>query len=124
MRPAAAEMHIRQQKISPVHLMAFSGRAFISRDMAQTYFIFNFGNSEDVAQQARHRLDSWRQRSFISPINSNTNSIAKPPEKEGAPDHVEVNFVRLDFSDHEKLSHRERWIDRIPTEAPFKDLVA
>jgi hypothetical protein len=27
--------------------------------------------------------------------------------------------VRLDFSDHEKLSHH-RWLDRIPTEEPFK----
>jgi len=28
-------------------------------------------------------------------------------------------IVRLDFSDHEKLSH-QRWVDRIPTEEPFK----
>jgi hypothetical protein len=28
-------------------------------------------------------------------------------------------LVRLDFSDHEKLSH-QRWLDRIPTEEPFK----
>jgi hypothetical protein len=28
--------------------------------------------------------------------------------------------VRLDFSDHEKLSH-QRWVDRIPSEPPFKD---
>jgi hypothetical protein len=27
--------------------------------------------------------------------------------------------VRLDFSDHEKLSH-QRWIERIPVEEPFK----
>jgi len=32
----------------------------------------------------------------------------------------DVRFiVRLDFSDHEKLSH-VRWLQRIPTEAPFK----
>jgi len=29
-------------------------------------------------------------------------------------------MVRLDFSDHEKLSH-QRWIDRIPTETLFRD---
>jgi hypothetical protein len=29
-------------------------------------------------------------------------------------------IVRLDFSDHEKLSH-QRWVERIPTEEPFKD---
>ena len=28
-------------------------------------------------------------------------------------------IVRLDFSDHEKLS-RQRWLERIPTEEPFK----
>jgi hypothetical protein len=28
-------------------------------------------------------------------------------------------IVRLDFSDHEKLSH-QRWVERIPTEVPFK----
>jgi hypothetical protein len=29
-------------------------------------------------------------------------------------------MVRLDFSDHEKLSH-QRWLDRIPSEALFRD---
>ena len=29
-------------------------------------------------------------------------------------------MVRLDFSDHEKLSH-QRWLDRIPTETLFRD---
>jgi hypothetical protein len=28
-------------------------------------------------------------------------------------------IVRLDFSDHEKLSH-QRWLERIPSEEPFK----
>ena len=28
-------------------------------------------------------------------------------------------IVRLDFSDHEKLSH-QRWLERIPGEEPFK----
>ena len=28
-------------------------------------------------------------------------------------------LIRLDFSDHERLSH-QRWLDRIPTEEPFK----
>jgi hypothetical protein len=29
-------------------------------------------------------------------------------------------IIRLDFSDHERLSH-QKWLDRIPSEAPFKD---
>ena len=86
--------------------------------MAQTYFIFNFGTGEDIAQQARHRLDSWRQAFHL------TNKLEykldrEAAEKDGAPDQLKL-VVRLDFSDHEKLSH-QRWVDRLPTEAPFKD---
>jgi len=86
--------------------------------MAQTYLIFDFGTSEDVAQQARHRLDSWRQAFHL------TNKLEykldrEAPKKEGAPEQLKL-FVRLDFSDHEKLSH-QRWVDRIPSEGPFKD---
>jgi hypothetical protein len=86
--------------------------------MAQTYFIFNFGTAEDVAQQARHRLDSWRQAFHL------TNKLEyklerEPGKKEDAPEHLKL-IVRLDFSDHEKLSY-QRWLDRIPTEAPFKE---
>jgi len=86
--------------------------------MAQTYLIFDFGTSEDVAQQARHRLDSWRQAFHL------TNKLEYKLErnaakKDDAPDHLKL-IVRLDFSDHEKLSH-QRWVDRIPSEPPFKD---
>jgi len=71
-----------------------------------------------MAQQARHRLDSWRQAFHL------TNKLEykldrEAAKKEGAPDQLRL-FVRLDFSDHEKLSH-QRWVDRIPSEAPFKD---
>jgi hypothetical protein len=86
--------------------------------MAQTYLVFDFGTGEDIAQQARHRLDSWRQAFHL------TNKLEykldrEAAEKEGTPDHLKL-VVRLDFSDHEKLSY-QRWVDRIPTEAPFKD---
>ncbi len=86
--------------------------------MAQSYFTFDFGTSEDLVQQARHRLDSWRQAFHL------TNKLEykierKAAEKADAPDHHRL-VLRLDFSDHEKLSH-QRWVDRIPTEAPFKD---
>jgi hypothetical protein len=86
--------------------------------MAQSYFTFDFGTSEDLVQQARHRLDSWRQAFHL------TNKLEykierKAAEKADAPDHLRL-VLRLDFSDHEKLSH-QRWVDRIPTEAPFKD---
>ena len=35
-----------------------------------------------------------------------------------APAHIRI-LIRLDFSDHEKLSH-QRWLDRIAAEEPFK----
>jgi hypothetical protein len=44
----------------------------------------------------------------------------EPPEQ--ADEQIEERItliVRLEFSDHEKLSHR-RWLARIPTEEPFK----
>ena len=37
---------------------------------------------------------------------------------EDAPSRVKL-LLRLDFSDHEKLTH-QRWLDRIPAEEPFK----
>jgi len=49
-------------------------------------------------------------------------SGAKASSKADAPavDHSKIRLiVRLDFSDHEKLSH-QRWVERIPTEEPFK----
>jgi hypothetical protein len=122
--------------------------------MAHSFLIFDFGGNEEVAQQARHRIEGWKQgfrldkklqvkfnrkeadgKSVASAANA-----AKPAKKakgkasgkakaedatesdgnsvSGAPSQVHL-IVRLDFSDHEKLSH-QRWLDRIPTEEPFK----
>ena len=43
--------------------------------------------------------------------------VADEPEKSNSV-HVRV-LIKLDFSDHEKLSS-QRWLDRIPAEEPFK----
>ena len=48
---------------------------------------------------------------------STPDTQSAPAPADGAQIHV---IVRLDFSDHEKLSH-QRWLDRIPVEEPFKD---
>lgn len=110
--------------------------------MAQSFLIFDFGTNEEAAQQARHKIESWKQAFRL------TNKIllkfdrgeaaAKDASKPGGAEksagakkksaakeenaeadlHIRL-FVRLDFSDHEKLSHH-RWLDRIPTEEPFK----
>jgi hypothetical protein len=105
--------------------------------MAQSYLIFDFGTNEEAAQQARHRIEGWKQafRLGSKVLVKFKRSESKQPEdapeaksekkksdggeekSEGA-EHIRV-LVRLDFSNHERLSH-QRWLDRIPSEEPFK----
>lgn len=113
--------------------------------MAQSILIFDFGKNEEAAQQARHKLDSWKQAfrlgnkislKFERTENESKSDSeeAKPPsnkkgskkkasakgESADAASDADIKIlVRLDFSDHEKLSY-QRWLDRIPTEEPFK----
>ena len=85
--------------------------------MAQSYLIFDFGSNEDVAQQARHKLEGWRQ-AFRLGQKLEFRFERVEPEKKNGPEKIRI-LVRLDFSDHEKLSH-QRWVDRIPAEEHFK----
>jgi hypothetical protein len=125
--------------------------------MPHSFLIFDFGTDEEAAQQARHRIDRWKQGFRLDkklqvkferteseaktaeapaaapkPAKSAPKGKAKSgakakPESGPAPNgetstNTSPNIrlvVRLDFSDHEKLSH-QRWIDRIPIEEPFK----
>src|SRR6266849_4640674 len=118
--------------------------------MAQTYLLFDFGPDEEKVQQARHKLESWKQafrldkklqyklereQSAVSGTGEAKPEPAKPdkpksakPKSKSKPKSDEPEsenngpvklFVRLYFSGHEKLSE-QRWIDRIPTEEPFK----
>ena len=118
--------------------------------MAQTYLLFDLGSDEEKVQQARHKLESWKQAFRLDkklqyklereqsaspstteakPVpakaekskSAKTKSKSKPKSAEPAAENsgpVKL-FVRLYFSGHEKLSE-QRWIDRIPTEEPFK----
>lgn len=125
--------------------------------MAQTYLLFDFGTDEDKVQQARHKLESWKQAFRLdkklqykferaqnaepspAPASEPAAKSAKTEKgkstskgkavsaksKSAEPDAASENqgdvklFVRLYFSGHEKLSE-QRWIDRIPSEDPFK----
>ena len=130
--------------------------------MAHSFLIFDFDVNEESAQQARHRIEGWKQgfrldkklqvkferkeaegKSEAEAAPAAPPKAAKPgakgkvkgksaekskskgenAEKEAQPPAVEPAqirlIVRLDFSDHEKLSH-QRWIERIPNEEPFK----
>jgi hypothetical protein len=120
--------------------------------MAHSYLIFDFGKNEETAQQARHKVESWKQgfrlgnklsikfeREEAEEEDAQTaehkaeegkHAKKKKSSAKGAKDtdadddenntNVRV-IVRLDFSDHEKLS-LQRWLDRIPTEEPFKSV--
>ena len=122
--------------------------------MAQTYFLFDFGPDEEKVQQARHKLESWKQafrldkklqyklereqtlesgdaevhvepaakseKSKSGKAKSKSKGKSKPADDSAAENSGPVKLlVRLYFSGHEKLSE-QRWIDRIPTEEPFK----
>lgn len=111
--------------------------------MAQSFLVFDFGSDEELAQQARHKVDGWKQgfrldkkvllkfkRSEPSEgeaeaeeaqgeEKSGTKSRRKKTAEASAKENVQL-IIRLDFSDHERLSH-QRWLERIPSEAPFKD---
>jgi hypothetical protein len=136
-------------------------------DMPHSFLIFHFGTNEEAAQQARHRIEGWKQgfrldkklqvkfeRKETEPAAAKSDGPASKPTKsskaakpapaakgkatpagksksaEGSSGSAESAasangseirlIVRLDFSDHEKLSH-QRWIERIPAEEPFKN---
>jgi hypothetical protein len=113
--------------------------------MAQTFLIFDFGSDEELAQQGRHKIDGWKQGFRLDKKLLLKFDRGEAPENETQPEAEENTkakggrkkavkpadaakdekekiqlIIRLDFSDHERLSH-QRWLDRIPSEAPFKD---
>jgi hypothetical protein len=121
--------------------------------MAHIYLLFGFAQDEEKVQQARHKLETWKQafrldkkllykleRIAATPADGD----AKPAKVEKAKEEKAKGkgkgahkaeketeavaasnedirlLVRLGFSGHEKLSE-QRWVDRIPTEEPFRD---
>ena len=122
--------------------------------MSHSILIFDFGTNEEAVQQARHKVDAWKQgfrlgnkmllkferedspaaseahggasakESSSGKKSSGKKSTGKAQKDEAAETPARVRLLlRLDFSDHEKLSH-QRWLDRIPTEEPFKSAKA
>jgi len=117
--------------------------------MAHIYLHFDFANDEEKAQQARHKLEGWKQafrldkkllykleRTAATPTDGDMKpakeetakakgkAAAKGKAKTEAPpadstDDIKL-LVRLAFSGHEKLSE-QRWVQRIPTEEPFRE---
>ena len=100
--------------------------------MSQTILIFDFQSNEEFAQAAWHRLESWKKGFRLGnklsakfertleepPAEESPKKSKKKSEAEEESSKIRL-LVRLAFSDHEKLSYT-RWLDRIPTEEPFK----
>jgi len=86
--------------------------------MAESYLIFDFGANEQAAQRARHRIEGWKQ-AFRLGEKMQLKFERQPREKGDGGETIRL-ILRLDFSDHEKLSH-QRWLERIPGEEPFND---
>jgi hypothetical protein len=109
-----------------------------TRPMHNTFLVFDFGANEEAAQQARHKLEGWRQAFRLDKKlqfkfdrgEAGADGDATKAEKLKAKDKTKSAeaaaakgdvklLVRLYFSGHEKLSH-QRWVDQIPSEEPFK----
>ncbi len=107
--------------------------------MAHTYMLFDFGADEAKAQQARHKLEGWKQAFRLDkklqfkfdrgespaseaadkPEKAKSKGKAKGGDAPSAQNGDVKLLVRLYFSAHEKLSE-QRWFKRIPSEEPFK----
>lgn len=114
--------------------------------MAHIYLVFDFAKDEEKVQQARHKLEVWKQAFRLDKkllykmeriAAAPTDGDAKPAKAEKAKGKAKAGakeeaaappasnediklFVRLGFSGHEKLSE-QRWVDRIPSEEPFRE---
>ena len=116
--------------------------------MPQSIFVFDFGTDEESAQQARHKVESWKQGFRLGDkmtlkferedveekdggeeVTAASKTAKKSAAKKSADKKAESDepasrvklLLRLDFSDHEKLTY-QRWLDRIPNEEPFKSV--
>lgn len=116
--------------------------------MPHIYIQFDFAKDEEKAQQARHKLEGWKQAFRLDkkllykferiaanssgdgskseksensekPGKAKGKSKTKPEEPSPASNETVKLFVRLAFSSHEKLSE-QRWVERIPSEDPFQ----
>ena len=107
--------------------------------MAHTYLLFDFGTDEEKAQLARQKLERPDDEAKDEPEYAHEaaeKSKAEKPKAKSKAKHKskesevseeapaangKVNLlVRLYFSGHEKLTE-QRWLDRIPSEEPFKE---
>jgi len=118
--------------------------------MAQTYLLFDFGSDEEKVQQARHKLESWKQAFRLDkklqyklereqsavpatteekaepakldkPKSAKTKSKSNPKSAEpAAENNGPVKLFVRLYFSGHEKLSEQRWIDRIPAEEPFK----
>ena len=105
--------------------------------------VFDFATDEEKLQQARHKLEGWKQAFRLdkkllykldrmepaaSEGDGDTAKTEKPAKAKGKAKATDEKpepasdvklLVRLAFSGHEKLTE-QRWVQRIPVEEPFQ----
>ena len=141
--------HLREHDLAVVPALDTLVPCPYRRSMAQSIFVFDFGTNEEAAQQARHKIEGWKQgfrlgnkmmlkferEEIAAKDEDGEGASAKPAKKSAEKKSAEKSdesadgatrirlLLKLDFSEHEKLSH-QRWLDRIPAEEPFKSAKA
>jgi hypothetical protein len=110
--------------------------------MAHIYMVFDFAKDEEKLQQARHKLEGWKQafrldkkllyklerveaaagdgdEKAAKAAKTEKKSKKKAEDGDGKASNADLKLLlRLAFSGHEKLTE-QRWMQRIPTEEPF-----
>jgi hypothetical protein len=77
---------------------------------------------EDAPESAEKAKDEDEPAKHATDKKKHAGGKKKHAAKDKAHDGGRVRvLVRLDFSDHEKLTHH-RWLERIPVEEPFKSV--
>lgn len=73
-----------------------------------------------AAETAKHKPEKSAHSKAAAGKKAAKKKSSEAESEESAAEKSDVRvLIRLSFSDHEKLSY-QRWIDRIPTEEPFK----
>jgi hypothetical protein len=75
--------------------------------------------SEPAPSPSKAAAKSKGKKHGAAKTTGKSAKLATDPDPQTAPPPEIRILVRLDFSDHEKLS-RQRWLERIPVEEPFK----
>jgi hypothetical protein len=118
--------------------------------MYNSFLVFEFGSNEEAAQQARHKLEGWKQAFRLDkkllykfdrgaadgasgsvglpePVKGKTPPRRKAPgkskpegERAGEGEVSEAKLIVRLYFSGHEKMSHQRWLERIPSEEPFK----